>query len=109
MKKFSCAIRGILVALTDKGVVMQFLLAIATIILGFFLHLDSTEWLMVIVCIGLVLTSEIVNTSIEKLCDVVNPEYDKRIKDIKDMAAGAVLMAALAAFIVATIIVLRRL
>ena len=109
MNKFKYAFCGLLVALLDKGVAIQVILAIGTIILGFILNLDTIEWMMVLVCIGLVLISEIFNTCIEKLCDVVNSEYDKRIKDIKDLAAGAVLLAALVSFIVAIIIVIRRL
>ncbi len=109
MKKFSNAFRGLLVALSHKDVVIQVVLAIGTVILGFILGLDSTEWMMVIVCIALVLTTEIVNTGIENLCDIVEARYDERIKDIKDMMAGAVLVTALASLIVAIIIVLRRL
>ena len=109
MKKFSNAIRGLLIGLRDKGVATQVILATGTIILGLILSLNSTEWMMVIACIALVLTAEIINTAIEKLCDVVEPEYNKRIKDIKDLAAAAVLVTAIAALIVAIIIVLRRL
>ncbi len=109
MKKFANAFRGLLVALSHKDVAIQAILAIGTVILGFILNLDIIEWMVVIVCIALVLLAEMVNTCIENLCDIVEPKYDKRIKDIKDLAAGAVLVTAIFAFAVAIIIVLRRL
>jgi diacylglycerol kinase len=58
----------------------------------------------VIICIGLVITAEILNTCIEKLCDLYSTDYSNRIREIKDLAAGAVLAASLTAFITAMVI-----
>ena len=62
------------------------------------------EWLVVVLCITVVLTLEMINTAIEKLCDVVQPDYHPQIKIIKDIAAGAVLIAALGSIIIGAII-----
>jgi diacylglycerol kinase len=53
------------------------------------------EWLVIILFTALVISLEMFNSALEKLCDKVNPELDPQIKLIKDMAAGAVLWASL--------------
>ena len=78
--------------------------AIIVLILGWRLHISKTEWLGVCFVIGLVLSAEAFNTCIEKLADMVSPAADDRVKYIKDLAAGAVLMAAITAAITGLII-----
>ena len=62
------------------------------------------EWVAVWLAIGGVLAAEALNSSIEALADVVSPGYNEAIKRVKDLAAGAVLLLALAAAIVGLII-----
>ena len=57
-----------------------------------------------IMCIGMVLVCEILNTCIEKLCDLYSLKNDERIRFIKDLAAAAVLVSAFAALIIAMLI-----
>lgn len=71
---------------------------------GFFFGITRTEWLAVIVCFGLVLAAEGFNTAIERLVDLVSPERNPIAGDVKDIAAGAVLICAIAAAIVGLII-----
>jgi diacylglycerol kinase (ATP) len=72
--------------------------------LCFGFDVSAGEWIVVIFAVVLVLSTELLNSAIEKLCDFVEPNYDKRIGIIKDMAAGAVLVAALFAVVVACIV-----
>ena len=76
---------------------------------GFLLRLSETEWIAVTAAIGLVIAAEAVNSSIERLADVVQPEHDARIKSVKDLAAGAVLACAIAAAVIGLIIFLPKL
>lgn len=71
---------------------------------GFFFGITRTEWLAVIICFGLVLAAEGFNTAIERLVDLVSPERNPIAGDVKDIAAGAVLICAIAAAIVGLII-----
>lgn len=68
--------------------------AILVLIAGFYLKLSSTEWIIILVCIAAVIGLEMLNSAIEQLCNLVHKEYHPSIKIIKDMAAGAVLFAA---------------
>lgn len=58
------------------------------------LRVDAIGWALVVLCIGAVLSLELVNTALEALCDKVSPEYDELVKVAKDAAAGAVLVVA---------------
>lgn len=61
------------------------------------LGLSRLEWAVVLTQIGLVWAAEAVNTALEKLCDLVQPDYHPQVKAIKDLAAGAVLILTLTA------------
>lgn len=69
-----------------------------------FLKVSPFDAALIFVVSFLVLSLEIVNTCIEKICDVMQPEFDERIKIIKDLSAGAVLLSSVAAVIVAVFI-----
>lgn len=71
---------------------------------GFFLNITREEWIAVILCYGLVLTAEAFNTAIERLVDLVSPEQHPIAGNVKDIAAGAVLISAIIAFIVGLIV-----
>ena len=83
--------------------------AICVIIAGSFVGLSKTEWIAITIVIGAVLSAEAVNSSIESLADLVSPEYNEAIKKTKDLAAGSVLIMAIAAAIVGLIIFLPKL
>lgn len=75
---------------------------------GIFFSLSATEWMILLVCFAVVLSFEIINSAIEKLCDLVCPEFNLTIKKVKDMAASAVLLSAIIAFIIGCIIFLPK-
>ena len=76
---------------------------------GALARLSATEWCILLLTIGLVITIEAMNTAIEILVDLVSPGYEKQAGIVKDVAAGAVLMAAAIAVIVGVILFLPRL
>jgi len=109
MKKFIDAYNGLKLAFKDKAVCTQMILGVLAIIGGIIIKLDFYEWLAFIICIGLVISLEIVNSCLEKTCDLYSTEYDLRIKVIKDLASGAVLVASICALVVCLFCVIRRL
>lgn len=102
---FSYAIRGIAYCITSQQNLRIHIAAIiAVVALGFWLKVTNGEWYAILLCCAMVLTAEMINTAIEKLCDVVHPAPHPKIKIIKDVAAGAVLVTAIAAAICGGII-----
>ena len=95
--------------LTQANFRIHLLLAVLAILLGILLHISKTEWLFVLLCIAIVLLAEMLNTAIEKLCDVVEKNFHPTIKLIKDISAGAVLVTALVSLITGIIIFLPKL
>lgn len=71
---------------------------------GFHYKITSTEWCLVLICFGLVLASEAFNTAIERLVNLVSPDFHPIAGDVKDVAAGAVLICAIVAAIIGSII-----
>ncbi|MFT5078869.1 MAG: diacylglycerol kinase, partial [Candidatus Azotimanducaceae bacterium] len=63
-----------------------------------------TEWMIQIFAIGLVMTAEGLNTASEEIANFVHPDFHNKIGYIKDVAAGAVFFAAIAAMVIAGII-----
>ncbi|UZH55457.1 diacylglycerol kinase family protein [Salinimicrobium tongyeongense] len=88
----------------EPSIQVQFVIAVIMTIAGFFFEITSTEWIMQIFAIGLVMATEGVNTAIENIADFVHADYHVKIGRIKDVAAGAVFFAAVAAVIIGLII-----
>ncbi|KAA6345924.1 Undecaprenol kinase [termite gut metagenome] len=80
------------------------ILAIMVILVGFYFNITKTEWIIVIICCGLVIAAEAINTAIERLVDLVSPDYHPLAGKIKDMSAGAVLICAIVSAVVGLII-----
>lgn len=84
------------------------LAALLVLILSWVLKISALEWLAVVGAIALVFIAELVNSSIEKLADVISPGTNHKIGLVKDMAAAAVLVAAIFAIIVFGIVFLPK-
>lgn len=110
LKSFVYAFRGIGYLLrTQHNAWIHLGLTLLAFALGVWFSISQTEWILIILCIGIVFAAESFNTAIEQLCDARFTEYDKRAEIIKDTAAGAVLLVAIAAAITGLIIFLPRL
>ena len=83
--------------------------AILAILLSWYLHLSAIEWVAILGVITMVLVTEILNSAIEKLADVISPGYDPKIKMVKDLAAAAVLVTAFFALAVGGIVFIPKL
>ena len=107
LKSFVYAFNGIRhVIASQHNVWIHIVLACIAICLGFVFTINTTQWIAIVLSIGLVLAAEVFNSAIEALVDLVSPVYNKKAGLIKDMAAAAVLITAIMAFIVGMIIFL---
>ena len=105
LRSFGYAWKGIQSCVgKDQNLSFHLIAAMAVIIAGIVLGITRTEWIMVVMCIGTVIAAELFNTAIEKLVDLVSPERHPVAGQVKDIAAGAVLICAVAAAIIGLII-----
>ena len=109
LKSIRYALKGIwLLITTEHSIMIQVIIAIVMTILGFMMNISSTEWILQLLAIGLVLVAESANTAIEKLADFVYKDFHKDIGFIKDIAAAAPAFAAIIAVIIGFIIYLPK-
>lgn len=109
MRSFGYAFKGIAYATTSQLNFRIHLFATAiALLLGWFLQINAGEWQWLMLCITIVLITEIFNTMIETLVDLVSPGYNEKAGKIKDMAAGAVVIAAAFALITGIVIFLPK-
>lgn len=83
---------------------IQLIVAIIVAATGFYFSISTTEWMLLLLCIGLVLALEMVNTAVEKLADKVHPDHHPQIGLVKDVAAGAVLWASVISVVIGLMI-----
>ncbi|KUG13730.1 diacylglycerol kinase [Elizabethkingia sp. HvH-WGS333] len=97
-KSFGNAFRGILFLLkNERNFQIEVLGLLINLFLIVYLKLERLEIALILMASFFVLVTEALNTCVEKICDFVHPEYNKYIGIIKDIAAGAVVIAVLAA------------
>ena len=109
IKSFGYAIRGIKVLITTQHNAWIHLLAtIVVIIVGIILKISKGDWFMLTVAISLVWIMEALNTAIEFMIDMVQPDYHHLAEKAKDVAAAAVLIAAIAAIVIGVIVFLPK-
>lgn len=85
---------------TERNFRIHLCVAGAVIAMGLWLGVSRQEWVGLLLCIGFVLLAEVFNTAAELLVDLASPTYHPLAKRVKDLAAGAVLLAAMIAVIV---------
>jgi len=106
-KSFGFAIAGIFTLVKEQqNAWIHLCVTVLVVLMGFLLCITADQWIAVIVVIVLVWMAEALNTAIELVCDLVSPEYHPLVKKAKDIAAGAVLVAAIGAVIIGIIIFL---
>ena len=109
IKSLKFAIKGFwLLMTTEHSIMVQMAIGVLMSLVGWWLDISATEWILQILAIGLVLVAESLNTAVEKICDFIHPGYDDRIGFIKDISAGAVTFAAITAIIIGLIIYLPK-
>lgn len=105
MKSFGYAWKGILSFISrEHNAWIHLFITGLVIAAGFIFHIENSDWIAIIICIGIVLAAEGFNTAIERLVNLVCPDKHPIAGDVKDIAAGAVLISAIASAIVGVII-----
>lgn len=105
VRKFAWAIEGLAAVIREEHNMRIHLLAAATALgLGWIVKLQRGEWGLLVFAIVLVLVAEVINTAIERVVDLISPQYHPLAEKAKNMAAGAVLLTAIAAVLLGVVI-----
>ena len=108
---FKHAFNGFYILFTEEpNSIIQAVLTVAALLMGYFLRISSIEWIVLSIVIGMVFAMEAINSAIENLSDFTcNKKFEESIKKTKDLSAAAVLFSAIAALIAGLIIFLPKL
>src|SRR5208282_2365753 len=103
-RSFAHAGRGILLlCLTQWNFRIHLIAALVAVALGFYFQISAIEWVILAAAIALVLCAEALNTAIERVVDLVEPDHHPVARDAKDLAA-AVLIASICAAIIGVLL-----
>ncbi|MCX6737533.1 MAG: diacylglycerol kinase family protein [Candidatus Parcubacteria bacterium] len=89
---FKHAFRGIAIALKERSFKIMLVIAALVIAAGVLVGLTPTHWALILMLIGVVLGLEMFNTFIERVADFLEPSYSLKVRALKDIAAGVVLI-----------------
>ncbi len=107
---FKFALRGIIyLFLYHRNMRVIFLLGVAAMLLGFYLNLKGIELIALSIAITLVFMAEIFNTAVEMMMDAIAEKYNTKVRLVKDIAAGIVLIACLNASVIGYGLFVRKL
>jgi diacylglycerol kinase len=109
IKSFEYAIEGLKIVFQEQTFRIFCFFAILVTALMFLLEVSFFEKLILILTITLLMVLELINSRIEQIIDAFQPHHDEKVKIIKDITAGAVLLASLGAAIIGILIFLPRL
>ncbi len=102
---FWCAFSGLAECIcAERNMRIHIVISLYVLYFSKYYNLSLEKFILLIIIIALVLSLELINTAIERACDVVTKEYHPLIKAAKDAAAGAVLVAAIAAAVIAVLL-----
>lgn len=108
-KSFTFALEGIIYAFKyEQNIIVHSIICIATIILGIILKLNYYEWLICLILFGLVIATELINTSIEATIDLITDKKHPLAKIAKDTASAAVFIFAITAVIAGLMIFIPK-
>lgn len=107
-RSFRYAFEGIVAAFSEQNFRSHILSAVIVCIAGYVSHLSRMEWVIILLVIALMFALEMVNTAIERVVDLASPEIHPLAKQAKDIAAGAVLVFAIASAIIGLLIFLPK-
>ena len=104
VSSFRNGLRGVRVGFIENNFRLMFALAVLALGGIIFFPLERWEAVVVVFLIGAVLSVELINSQFERVLDIIKPTYDKRIKNIKDISAGAVLVISITSLVIGLII-----
>ena len=104
LQSLSCAFRGIKEVFSESNFRIEIIIGFFAVMLSFLLNTSLTDKAVIVLCVGLVLGSETVNTAVEQLSDFISPSHRDEIRITKDLMAAAVLIFSITALIIGIII-----
>jgi diacylglycerol kinase len=104
VQKFGFALEGVKSALGEQVFRIFCMIAIAVFILMILFKVSLLEKIVLVLTVTMMMTLELINSRIERVLDILQPDHDPRVKLIKDISAAAVLIAALGAAVIGAII-----
>jgi len=109
IKSFTYAFRGIMrLVKKEHNARIHLVALVGVVVAGLVFRLGIVDWMAVVFASGMVFISELFNTAIEKLADEVDPKWNEQIGQVKDFAAGAVLVSALVAIFIGALVFIPR-
>lgn len=109
-QSFKFAGKGIwLAVMQQRNLRFQFMVAALVIVAAYIFEVTKVEWCILLLCIGLVISLEIMNTAIELVVNLISPQWQESAGRIKDLAAGAVLWSSIIAVLIGLIVFGNRL
>jgi Diacylglycerol kinase len=109
IKSFGYAGRGIKIVFgSEPNMKIHIFVAMLVILCGFVFKINITEWILCLLCIGLVFSAEMLNTAIENVVDLASPEHHELAGKAKDIAAGAVLICAIVSVAIGLLIFIPK-
>jgi len=110
LQTFKHAFDGIIWAFrNERNLKIHAVSAVLVSALGLYLQVSTTDWVILLICIGMVISAELLNTAIEKILDLLHPQISDKVKIIKDISAGAVLILSIIAAIVGALVFVKYL
>lgn len=103
-KSFAYAFKGISFAFKERNFKLHVLSMCLAIAAGFYFDITKTDWCLVLLCIGGVMSLEVMNTAIEKTVDRISMEHHPELGKIKDLSAAAVLIFSMVALVIGVLI-----
>lgn len=94
---------------TERNFKIHSIFGMLALIFGFILKINQSEWMWILLCVFLVMATELLNTAIEALTNLCSPDYHELARKAKDAAAAAVLLTAIFSLICGVIIFLPKL
>lgn len=104
IQSFKFAFKGISLAFKERNFILHIISMTIVVFLGYFFGVSKIEWIVLLLCIGAVLSLELMNTALEKLTDLISPEIHPLAGAAKDIAAASVLIFSIIAAIIGLII-----
>ena len=93
---------------SERNMRIHLIVAALVVLFGLLFCISAVEWIICLLCMGLVFGAELINTSIENIVDLVSPDHHPLAGKAKDIAAGAVLMTAIISVITGLIIFIPK-
>ena len=104
------AVKGIRYAVAkERNIRLQFFLFIMVLLAALLLQVSRADFLVILLVSAMLFSLELINTAVERLADIVSPEYNRKIGVVKDLMAGAVLVFSIFAMVIGLIIFIEPL